>query len=319
VFHPPHVLSARVPCRFPGLSNLIYASLVCVLAAGLYEPQVEDDEDSCLMQSLSRSTSAYATGTADFTWQRFPHASHALRELDKAYKGHATDPSYIKVKERKAEELVQSLDEPVEAAAYGEILPTSIIRLLDHVDARPGQRYYDLGSGFGKTVLLAALLGFNATGVELVDQRWGAACSALQEAKSGGLRRDDAKKTDASFKKGSFLDIDFSDADVVFTASVFWTPEMMNGIADHAKMMKPGGKIITAGMYEDMHPYNGGLQGPAFSKPTSFVAPSTWSNTSQWLIYEVLEQKQGDVNASLLGVKDGAKSAKPFDTCCLEK
>merc|ERR1712066_997686 len=62
--------------------------------------------------------------------------------------------------------------EPRRAAVYGEVPLASLTDILETAGVKPGMKYYDLGSGTGKTVLFANLLGLDATGVELAPGRW---------------------------------------------------------------------------------------------------------------------------------------------------
>jgi SAM-dependent methyltransferase len=189
----------------------------------------------------------------------------ALEALDDAYEGCAADPMCG----RKGEKLNSSI-----AETYGELLPTTVAYMLALAGARPGQRYYDLGSGTGKTVYLAGLLGLNATGVELVPNRTRVACDALgRPVKTGHF-----EKGSMNFVTGSFLAVDFSDADVVFTDSVMFSDDLKEGLARIARRMKPGAKVIS---------FNG-LPSPGFStQKESFVGPTSWSPSTTWTIQTV--------------------------------
>lgn len=62
------------------------------------------------------------------------------------------------------------------SALYGEISEQDFADLLFGLGLRPPAVVYDLGSGTGKLVNLAALLGFSATGIELEPGRHQRAC-----------------------------------------------------------------------------------------------------------------------------------------------
>lgn len=254
-----------------------------------------------LLRNLAHSMPKANLYLSDSASQRFPSAFRVLSDLDSVYQGHVHEPFFPHVNLDRAIKAVKASGEPGKAAVYGELQPMSFVQLLDSIDARPGQRYYDLGSGTGKNVIMAALLGFNATGVEIVRQRWQEACNALARARSKGLKRGTQNAADASFMRGSFLDADLSDADVVFADSVLFTPQMMQGIASLAERMKPGTKIITAN----------GLPGASFKHLSSVVAPSTWSEHSRWTVQEVTKN-----GASLLatGRKIAASTTDAADS-----
>merc|ERR1719321_2077011 len=98
--------------------------------------------------------------------------------------------------------------------------------MLHHVGAKAGQRYYDLGSGMGKTTALAWLMGLDATGVELATPRWQTSCAALGRLRA--LRNSsNSSLPGLRYIHASFTEIDFSDADIVFTDSMMFTPEML--------------------------------------------------------------------------------------------
>ena len=65
------------------------------------------------------------------------------------------------------------------AGMYGEITPFSLVQMFSALDFKPGLRFYDIGSGTGKLVALAALLGYHATGVEIVKDRYEACRKVL--------------------------------------------------------------------------------------------------------------------------------------------
>ena len=59
---------------------------------------------------------------------------------------------------------------------YGELSAASVVESLALAHVRRGERFYDLGSGGGKVVAMAWLLGLRATGVELLSKRFTSAC-----------------------------------------------------------------------------------------------------------------------------------------------
>merc|ERR1719171_425367 len=126
-------------------------------------------------------------------------------------------------------------------SGYGEITPDGVLEMLCRVHAQPGERYYDLGSGTGKTAAIAWLQGMHATGVELSKVRWDLGCKALDR-----LRNKSAAAGQLRFIHGSFMDVDISDADVVFADSVLFNHHMMSALSNMASFMKPGARIVSA-------------------------------------------------------------------------
>jgi len=206
-------------------------------------------------------------------------SSEALRLLDVIYEGHSLQ-AFWKVghEESAARELEATKASGVDRKAirYGEVLPMTFVQLLQHVGAKPGQKYYDLGSGTGKTVVAAWLSGLDATGVELISKRWNTACMSLIKAKHLGFRKQ-GQGAGLNFVHASFLDLDFSDADIVFTDSSTFSKHMMETLASVARRMKPGSKIISTL----------GFPGEGFLADGSVVGPTSESKSTTWTIQTV--------------------------------
>ena len=128
---------------------------------------------------------------------------------------------------------------------YGEVLAQAVIRGLRSVNAKQGERYYDLGAGAGKTVAVAWLMGLRATGVELIESRFKHACAALERLPVAG--RPAAVSSELSFVHGSFLDIDFCDADIIFIDSIMFSNQLMSNLADRAACLRKGARVIFVG------------------------------------------------------------------------
>merc|ERR1719183_2170857 len=119
------------------------------------------------------------------------------------------------------------------------------MELLRQVGAKPGMKYYDLGSGTGKTVFAAWLAGLNATGVELVGSRFNTACQAVAKAKHLGNKKNNVGP-DVKFLHASLFDTDFSDADIIFSDSAYFSKDMMLRLGKLGRRLAPGTKIISA-------------------------------------------------------------------------
>lgn len=140
---------------------------------------------------------------------------------------------------------------------YGEILPSSVAAMLRQLDASAGDRYYDLGSGDGKTAAVAWHAGLHAVGIELVEHRFNASCravAALREAwsargeDSGGPAQavaEPAARGSLRLLRGSFLDLDWSAADIIFVASVTFSDALMEKLAMRARRLRRGAKIVS--------------------------------------------------------------------------
>ncbi|CAE7548879.1 Slc22a18 [Symbiodinium sp. CCMP2592] len=132
------------------------------------------------------------------------------------------------------------------SALYGEVNEQDFAELLrDHL--LPPARVYDLGSGTGKLVNLAAVLGFRATGVELEPGRHHRACSAAKAMLrvQADVALEGLQPVQPRFLLASFLDFDFSDADLVWANSVVFSPAMMEAVAAQARKMRPGAYVVS--------------------------------------------------------------------------
>eukprot|EP00746_Dinoflagellata_sp_MGD_P008217 gnl/MRDRNA2_/MRDRNA2_116423_c0_seq1.p1 gnl/MRDRNA2_/MRDRNA2_116423_c0~~gnl/MRDRNA2_/MRDRNA2_116423_c0_seq1.p1 ORF type:complete len:353 (+),score=78.95 gnl/MRDRNA2_/MRDRNA2_116423_c0_seq1:93-1061(+) len=154
---------------------------------------------------------------------------------------------------------------------YGELLPDGVQDMLCKVRAKPGSRYYDLGSGAGKTAAVAWLYGMKATGIEISDDRYKLACEAVERMKNitGG-----AGPGQLNFLHGSFFGVDFSDADVVFTNSVMFSDQMLHRLAGRASNTKPGTIIVTAKKFP----------GPWYDDVGLLVEKATWEAHMQFVV-----------------------------------
>jgi len=202
--------------------------------------------------------------------------SEAIYALDAIYKGKAASASETEAAAERAHKDVYNHSGDAAASVYGEIQPSAVVEMLKVTNIREGQKYYDLGSGYGKTVVLAWLLGLNATGVELAAPRWEESCHALKRAPEVGVS---GPGNGINFVQSSFLDIDFSDADLVFMDSVMFGEETMKELSKACRRLRPGTKIVSSHM---------GLPGPGFKKIGELHGAVSWTHReSRWTIQEV--------------------------------
>ncbi len=127
---------------------------------------------------------------------------------------------------------------------YGEITPEAFQAII--TDAEPGQGtvFYDMGSGTGKAVLLATMLFpfSKCIGIELVDSLYNTSVSILKRYRAELSEKDIAEPT---FIHGNFLEVDITDADLIFAHSTCFEEHIMMGLEEKLKLVKPGTKILT--------------------------------------------------------------------------
>lgn len=195
------------------------------------------------------------------------------------YEGRAS--SYLPVDIRRDRDEVEVATGFERAAGYGEIVLGDFIDMLQNVGAHAGQHFYDLGSGLGQLVFTAGLLGLDATGIEIVKQRHEQACGAVQRAEEQGIGHNHGS---IKFLHGSFYDLDFSDADIVFINSVLFSDEMMRIISSKARSMKHGSRIFSYLSLPDAG-RDRKVDGQWFRQLKDLSLRTTFSSGSPWKSY----------------------------------
>merc|ERR1712139_8743 len=99
------------------------------------------------------------------------------------------------------------------------------------------------------------------------------------------------------FLWASFLDVDFTDADVIFVCSVLFSIEMLAKLALIARWMKPGSRIVSHQPFV----------GCEFKTLGQFNTPTTWEASTCWTVQEVIANPPADVEKP-----DGIKRLDEF-------
>ena len=161
---------------------------------------------------------------------------------------------------------------------YGEVDFAYFSRILRKIAPAHGGRFYDLGSGTSKAVMVARLLHdfeccvgieilsslhcaasavvdkFNEHYVELlashgrVSPPFSRAVSPFVSRETDSRLRDvqaSRQSQEVSVVHDSFLEQDWSDGDVVFANSTCFEDELMEQMASQAERMRPGAYFIT--------------------------------------------------------------------------
>ncbi|MEW6366534.1 MAG: hypothetical protein AB1714_18050 [Acidobacteriota bacterium] len=143
---------------------------------------------------------------------------------------------------------------------YGEVMPHALHQILRDMPAREGAVFYDLGSGTGRTLMLAALL-FDfprLVGIEIVEALHQTALAALDRYNHEirpGLPAAKQQQT-IEFRCADLRTEDFSDADVVFVHATCFRPKLMEALARQLERLRPGArvaitsKVITSSRFE---------------------------------------------------------------------
>lgn len=113
----------------------------------------------------------------------------------------------------------------------GEMLYPSVNKLIHLMQIRDNDVVVDLGSGIGQVVLQFFLLtnAKEVIGIEIIPSQHDQALLALSQCKEDlpALFTD----RQATFLQGSFFDIPFTEASVIFLNSVCFTQEMLLKLA----------------------------------------------------------------------------------------
>lgn len=145
---------------------------------------------------------------------------------------------------------------------YGEMTQLGAAQMFanPHVLLKPGDTFVDLGSGFGRLVADAVILGGagRAVGVELSHGRWQDGCQSMQNLadllKSEQTTSDTKAPLRAStatqhleLRRGDMLRANvFSDADVVYVASLCFRPALLEQLqAVLVQQLRSGVRVVT--------------------------------------------------------------------------
>jgi len=126
---------------------------------------------------------------------------------------------------------------------YGEVSYDCMAHILSLVPQKEGDyRFCDLGSGTGKAVVLAALLGSftHCVGVEKLSPLHEVAQSVAKQ-----IDASDLDGTEISYLNQDINDADLSDTDVVFVHATCFEDPLIKVIKKKVKGMKKGSILCT--------------------------------------------------------------------------
>ncbi len=135
------------------------------------------------------------------------------------------------------------------AHTYGEVTPEGFSKMMADLDYKKDGVFYDLGSGTGKAVILAAMFGnfSKLIGIEIIEDLYKAAKGVLtrfdQEVRP--LLAKEKQNQKLSFVNANFLGYDFSDAELIFTHSTCFYDELMLALERKFINLKKGAKVLT--------------------------------------------------------------------------
>lgn len=169
-------------------------------------------------------------------WRKSPrflsqHTKQCLQSFESLYKN--IDGRQISLNERERFTTQDS------SFVYGEIIPLSFAQLLESLSPHPEDVFYDLGSGVGKAVLCAALFfeWRKCCGVELMP--------GLHECSQSLLAELPARPFPVEFLREDFLQVDLSDASVIFLHATTFAPTLWENLKKKLYALKSGTRLIV--------------------------------------------------------------------------
>lgn len=158
---------------------------------------------------------------------------------------------------------------------YGEIEFEHMIALLQLCAPKAGDVFWDLGSGAGKCLIAAALLCpqlGSINGVEYLPGLFNLSQEMLAKASTLGVRP-------VNVVLGDMLKVDWSNADLIFTSSICFPQELIEGMLVCARQLKKGARLITL---RSLPPND------VFIQLHALKVKMTWGKTGLYVLEKVL-------------------------------
>ncbi len=159
---------------------------------------------------------------------------------------------------------------------YGELTPTGVLRLLEHLSLGPKDVFYDLGSGSGKVVIGAAIAtrARKCVGIELSKERFTHAQKVLKRVRQQKLLTARA----CGFRRQNLLETYLADATVVYTCSTAFSFRFMDSIGRRLMELNRELRLVTLQEFS-RPPRTAVLEGEV-------VLPTTWDRRCSASIYQ---------------------------------
>ena len=160
---------------------------------------------------------------------------------------------------------------------YGEVDFVHMAPIFELCKPKDGEVFWDLGCGAGKCMAAMALLYPNMAkiaGVEFLDLLFESCKNTMSELAS--LLKDRPK---VEVHHGDMLKTDWSDADVLFSSSICFPNELIEGILEKSHLLKKGARFITLKNF----PMNS-----IFEVRYSTRVKMTWGKTGVYVLEKVV-------------------------------
>ncbi len=143
----------------------------------------------------------------------------------------------------------QKLETEDSSFTYGEITFPSIAVSLAIADPKPGEVFYDLGSGAGKGVFCAALLNDwqKCCGIELLPGLHECTKTLLAKLKQFPEAKEyfSGVLEHIEFIQADILTADFSDGDIILINATAFSHELWESLVAKLKTLKAGARLIV--------------------------------------------------------------------------
>ena len=160
---------------------------------------------------------------------------------------------------------------------YGEIDFVHMAPVLGLCMPQPGEVFWDLGCGAGKCMVAMGLLYpqlKKVCGVEFLDKLYETCKNSLQNVQ---VSNRDLPEFDV--KHGNMLEIDWSDADILFSSSICFPNELIEGILEKCHLLKKGARFITLKSFP---------QNNIFEVKYSIRVKMTWGKTGVYVLEKIV-------------------------------
>eukprot|EP00826_Nyctotherus_ovalis_P049655 TRINITY_DN6018_c0_g3_i2.p1 TRINITY_DN6018_c0_g3~~TRINITY_DN6018_c0_g3_i2.p1 ORF type:complete len:357 (+),score=99.51 TRINITY_DN6018_c0_g3_i2:580-1650(+) len=127
---------------------------------------------------------------------------------------------------------------------YGEVEVLHFIALLRLASKETGQVFWDLGCGTGKAMVAAAMSENDfreICGVELLEGLHKVASKAMERL----CEDKEYKKKNFKLFKGDMKEVDWTNADIIYAASICFPANLIEALAEKGRRLKKGTKILT--------------------------------------------------------------------------
>lgn len=169
-----------------------------------------------------------------------------------------------------------------ENMTYGEVTPEVMELLMTAANAKAGENFYDLGAGTGKGVLYSSLMSDlgRCVGIELLPELHEASKLAHSRYNEHLLPKLPASKQAQKVEMlcGDMLEIDFSDADIIFTHCTCFSAPLMDAITEKFNKLKKGARVITVSK---------GLTSPHYVATVTHTVQMAWGTATAYLYEKI--------------------------------